>query len=177
MDALASSLGMSKKTLYVWFEGKEMIIRAVLDDLALEIRSDADRLLADGALSFTEKLRGFSLALMERLARVTPEVLGELEESAPALHRHIEQLRGKNIPYVFGRFIEAGQIAGAVRDDVSPPFAGEFFLHAMQGLMQPSSLQKGRLRPDLVLDRALRIFFCGLLTSSGHKDYEKSFNR
>jgi AcrR family transcriptional regulator len=175
MDDLASDLGMSKKTLYVWFKGKETIIRAVLDDLAFEIRTDADRLLADGSLSFTEKLRGFTLALMERLAPVTSEILGDLEESAPALHRYIEQLRSKNIPYIFGRFIEEGQIAGAVRDDVSPPFAGEFFLHAMQGLMQPSSLQKFRLRPDLVLDRALKLFFCGLLTPSGHKDYEKSF--
>jgi AcrR family transcriptional regulator len=175
MDDLATSLGMSKKTLYVLFRSKETIIRAVLDDFALEIRSDADQLLANSTLSFAEKLRGFALGLMERLAQVTPEVLADLQQSAPALYHHVEQLRSKNIPYVFGRFIEAGQIEGAVRDDVSPPFAGEFFLHAMQGLMQPGSLQRNRLRPDFVLDRALQIFFCGLLTPFGIKEHEKSF--
>lgn len=175
MDDLARSLGMSKKTLYVLFRSKETIVRAVLDDFALEIRSDADRLLAHPSLSFAEKLRGFALGLMERLAQATPEVLGDLEQSAPMLHRHVEQLRGKNIPYIFGRLIEEGQVAGMVRNDVSPPFAGEFLLHAMQGLMQPASLQRNRLRPDLVVDRALQIFFCGLLTPLGNKDYETSF--
>src|SRR5688572_22727197 len=131
MDDLASALGMSKKTLYVSFQSKETLIRAVLDDVAHEIRAEADRLLANKSLTFTEKLRGFALALMERLSRVTPDVLVNLQEYAPALHRHIEHLRGKNIPYIFGRFIEEGQIAGAVRDTVSPPFAGDFFLHAM----------------------------------------------
>jgi hypothetical protein len=62
-----------------------------------------------------------------------------------------------------------------VRDDISPAFAGEFYLHAMQGMMHPSSLQRLHVQPETVLDRALKIFFCGLLTSDGHKEYEKSF--
>lgn len=177
MDDLARALGISKKTLYVSFQGKETIIRSVLDDFALEIRAEADRSLANPTLSFTEKLRGFALGLMERLTRVTPEVLADLQQYAPALHRHAEHLRSRNIPYIFGRFIEEGQIAGAVRDDVSPPFAGDFFLHAMQGMMQPASLQRLRLRPEVVVERALQIFFCGLLTSVGYKEYEKSFTR
>ena len=175
MDDLATELGMSKKTLYVHFQSKEMIIRAVLDTFASEVRADAEQLLAHPSLAFAEKLRGFALSLMERLAQISPAVLRDLQRFAPALHRHIEQLRGKNSPYIFGRFIEAGQIAGVVRDDVSPVFAGEFYLHAMQGMMQPATLQRLNLPPQMVLDRALRLFFCGLLTPVGHKEYEKSF--
>jgi AcrR family transcriptional regulator len=175
MDDLATELGMSKKTLYVYFPGKETIIRAALDAFAVEVRADADKLLADPALGFAEKLRGFALGLMERLSQVTPAVLRDLQRFAPALHRHVEQLRGKNIVYVFGRFVEAGQVAGMVRDDVSPVFAGEFYLHAMQGIMQPATLLRLNVPPDVALDRALRIFFGGLLTTAGHKEYEKSF--
>ncbi|MEO7599012.1 MAG: TetR/AcrR family transcriptional regulator [Opitutus sp.] len=175
MDDLATELGMSKKTLYVHFQGKETIIRAVLDAFAVEVRADAERLLSDRALGFAEKLRGFALGLMQRLSQVTPAVLRDLQRFAPALNRHLEELRGKNIPYIFGRFVEAGQLAGVVRDDASSSFAAEFYLHAMQGMMQPSTLQRLKLPPDLVLERALRIFFCGLLTSAGHKEYEKSF--
>jgi hypothetical protein len=102
-------------------------------------------------------------------------VLRDLRRFAPALHRHVEQLRGKNILYVFGRFVEAGQLAGMVREDVSPVFAGEFYLHAMQGIMQPATLSRLNLPTDVAVDRALRIFFGGLLTTAGHKEYEKSF--
>lgn len=177
MDDLATELGMSKKTLYVHFPGKETLIRAVLDAFSVEVRADADRLLADPGLSFTEKLRGFALGMMERFSRVTPAVLRDVQRFAPGIHRHIEQLRSKNIPHVFGRFVEAGQVAGMVRDDVSPVFAGEFYLHAMQGIMNPMTLQRLDLPPDVALDRALRMFFGGLLTPAGHKEYEKSFPR
>ena len=37
MDDLAAELGMSKKTLYVHFAGKEALMRAVIDDLGREI--------------------------------------------------------------------------------------------------------------------------------------------
>lgn len=175
MDDLATELGMSKKTLYVYFAGKETLIRAVLDAFSVEVRADADRLLADPGLSFTEKLRGFALGMMERFSKVTPAVLRDVQRFAPEIHRHIEHLRSKNIPHVFGRFVEAGQVAGMVRDDVSPVFAAEFYLHAMQGIMNPLTLQRLNVPPDVALDRALRIFFGGLLTATGHKEYEKSF--
>ena len=174
MDELARALGLSKKTLYVSFHGKESIIRAVLDDFAAGVRGEADRLLADSSLAFAEKIRAFALELMKRLARVTPEVLQDVQQSAPALYRHIEQLRTKNIPYIFGRFIEEGQTAGLVRKDISPAFAGEFYLHAIQGMLQPATLQRLHMPPELVMDRAFEIFFGGLLNSAGHKAYEKS---
>src|SRR6187401_2211925 len=42
MDGLAAELGMSKKTLYVHFAGKDEIVGAIIDHLAMEIRADAD---------------------------------------------------------------------------------------------------------------------------------------
>src|SRR5689334_22809325 len=59
MDALAAEVGMSKKTLYVHFAGKDEIVAAIIDDLAAEIRDQADSLLESRELNFAEKLRGF----------------------------------------------------------------------------------------------------------------------
>lgn len=177
MDDLASALSMSKKTLYVYFDGKDGLLRAMLEEFAGEIRAVAETLLANRELSFAEKLRAFAGEVMERLGRVSPAILADVNRFAPALQRHIEQLRGKNLPYIFGRFIEEGQKSGAVRGDVSPVFAGEFYLHAMQGLLQPASLQRLRLRPEQAFDAGLGIFFGGLLTPAGQKDYEKLVHR
>lgn len=177
MDELAAALGMSKKTLYVHFEGKDGLIRAMFERFAAELRAAAETVLADRSLSFAEKLRGFAGEVMERLARVSPAILADLQRFAPGLHRHVEQLRGKNLPYIFGRLIEEGQRVGAVRDSVSPVFAGEFYLHAMQGLLQPVALQRMQVRPEEAFENGLRIFFGGLLTPAGQRDYEKMFHR
>jgi AcrR family transcriptional regulator len=177
MDGLAAELGMSKKTLYVHFTGKDEIVRAVINGLGREIRADAETLLHDRHLTFAEKLRGFVEGMVARMASLHPDTIRDLQRFAPELYRLVEEMRGKNIPYVFGRFVEEGQLSGDVRTDLNAAFAIEFYLHAMQGLLHPSSLERLRLHPREVIAGAIDLFFGGLLTSTGRKDYEKLFPR
>src|SRR5215207_2931705 len=72
MDALAAELGMSKKTLYVHFTGKDEIVAAIIDHLGSEIRADADALLGNRQLNFSEKLRGFVEGMVTRMATLNP---------------------------------------------------------------------------------------------------------
>ena len=177
MADLATELGMSKKTLYVHFRSKHAIIRAVIDEFSTGIRADAETVLRNPRLTFAEKLRGFAQGMIERLSRCNHTVMRDLQRFAPDLHRHIEQMRSRNIPYIFGRFIEEGQLSGAVRDDVNPVFAVEFLLHAIQGMMQPAVLQRLHLHPPDVFENSINLFFSGLLTPAGRKEYEKLFPR
>ncbi|MBL9214783.1 MAG: TetR/AcrR family transcriptional regulator [Opitutaceae bacterium] len=177
MDDLAAELGMSKKTLYVHFAGKDEIIGAVLDALAAEIRAEADALLHHRRLNFAEKLRGFAEGMIQRLALLSPRTVRDLQRYAPALFQRVNDLRERNIPYIFGRFIEEGQLAGMVRADLDAAFAVSFFLQAMHGLLQPSALDRLQLSPRDVLPRAIDLFFSGLLTPAGRKEHEKLFPR
>ena len=177
MDDLAAELGMSKKTLYVHFTGKDQIMRAVIDQLSREIRSDAEALLANRQLGFAEKLRGFAEGMVQRLAQLNPRTLRDLQRFAPELYQLTVEMRQKNIPYIFGRFIEEGQLAGKVRADLNPVFAVEFFLQAMQGLIHSPTLDRLNLAPRDIVPRAIDLFFGGLLTPAGRKEHEKLFAR
>jgi AcrR family transcriptional regulator len=177
MDDLAAELGMSKKTLYVHFSGKDAIMRAVIEQLGREIRADADALFSNRHLGFSEKLRGFAEGMVQRLALLNPRTVRDLQRFAPDLYQLTVEMRQKNIPYIFGRFIEEGQLAGKVRTDLSPVFAVEFFLQAMQGMIQPATLDRLGLAPRDLLPRAIDLFFGGLLTPAGRKEHEKLFGR
>lgn len=177
MDELAAELGMSKKTLYVHFESKEALMAAVIDDLGREIRGSADALLANRQLNFAEKLRGFAEGMVERLTKTNPRLLRDLQRFAPDLYQRVADMREKNIPYVFGRFIEEGQLAGMVRTDVRTDFAVAFFLSAMNGLVQPAMMERLGLGPRDIAPRAIELFFGGLLTPVGRKEHEKLFPR
>jgi AcrR family transcriptional regulator len=177
MDGLAAELGMSKKTLYIHFAGKDEIVGAVIDDLAAEIRADADAMLRNRELNLAEKLRGFVEGMVERMATLSPRTVRDLQRFAPKLYAKVEEVRGKTLPYVFGRFLEEGQVAGLVRTNLPPGFAIEFFLHAMQGMMQPATLDRMRLAPREVVATGVDMFFGGLLTNAGRKQYEKLFPR
>jgi AcrR family transcriptional regulator len=175
MDDLASELGMSKKTLYVYFAGKDALIGAILDFTVSDIRAHADAMFNHPTLSFAQKLHGFVTGLVQRLSSLNARSLRDLQRYAPHLHQRIEEQRAKNIPYVFGRFIALGIKEGQVREAVEPGFAIEFFLHAMQGLMQPATIERLRLAPHEVIPQGIDLFFNGLLTPIGRKNYEKVF--
>lgn len=177
MDELADELGMSKKTLYVHFAGKEALMRAVVEDLSREIRASADELFANRRLNFAEKLRGFAEGMVERMALMNPRLLRDLQRFAPEIYRQVAEMREKNIPYVFGRFIEEGQLAGMVRTDLDPGFAVAFFLSAMNGLFPPATMDRLGLAPRDIVPRAIDLFFGGLLTPAGRKEHEKLFPR
>ncbi|MCF7687480.1 MAG: TetR/AcrR family transcriptional regulator [Cephaloticoccus sp.] len=173
MDELARELGMSKKTLYVHFPRKDAIVEQILRDFIAQIRASADELFQDKTLGFTIKLQRFSAAMVNRL-RVNAHILRDLQRSAPHLFSLVEELRNKNIPYIFGQILREGQAAGMVRADLDPAFAVEFWRPAIQSLMHPDTLERLQLNPDQTFTQAIDLFFGGLLTPAGRKDYEKS---
>ena len=175
MDDLAAELGMSKKTLYVHFAGKDEIIGAIIQDIGEETRSDAEAILRHRELNFTGKLHAFVESVMQRLATLDPRTVRDLQRHAPALFARIDEMRRKVIPYIFGRLVEEGRAEGLVRRDVPPAFAIEFFLHAMQGILQGPALAHLRVMPREAIAQGIDLFFSGLLTPAGRKQYEKLF--
>lgn len=173
MDRLATELGMSKKTLYVHFAGKDVMVDEIVLGFAEDVKAMATELFSDESLSYAAKLIRFAEAMTQRFSRVPPTLFRELQRYAPAIYQHIEEVRFRNIPIIFGRIIAEGQRAGMVRAGVDPSFATEFWRFAIQGLMHPDTGERLGLRPDQVFGQALNLFCGGLLTSAGMTDYEK----
>ena len=173
MDELAHELGISKKTLYLHFPGKDAIVGVIIDDLGRSVRAAFDAVLGNPELTFTQKLQGVIDAAGNTMGRVNPVTLRDLQRFAPPLYQKIEDLRQKNIPLVFGRLIRAGIAEGKVRPDIDPDFATEYWLQAIRGLVQPATLERIGLTLRPTLAKALNLFFSGLLTPAGRKDYEK----
>jgi AcrR family transcriptional regulator len=173
MDGLAAELGMSKKTLYVHFAGKDVMVDEIVLGFAEEVKAMAIEVFSNETLGYSAKLGKFAESMTGRFSRVTPTLFRELQRYAPTIYQHIEEVRFTNIPIIFGRIIEEGQRVGMVREGVDPVFATEFWRFAIQGLMHPDSSERLGLRPDQVFNQALNLFCGGLLTSAGMNDYEK----
>lgn len=173
MDDLAHELGMSKKTLYLHFRSKDALIDAIIEEIGQAIRDRMDAILSNPKLDFTQKLCGLIEVVGSNLALASPGMLHDLQRFAPQLYQKIDDLRQRNVPYVFGRLIRAGLAEGKVRPDVDPAFAVEFWLQAIRGLVHPAILDRMQLTPRQTLEHAIRLFFGGLLSPAGRKDYDK----
>jgi AcrR family transcriptional regulator len=173
MDDLAHELGMSKRTLYLHFPGKDAIISTVIDRIGRTIRGEMDEILNNPRLRFAQKLRAVIKVVVPRLSLLSPAMLRELQRYAPIIFQKIDELRQRNIPYVFGRLFRAGIAEGAVRADIDPDFAALFWLQAIRGLVHPDTITATKLTPAQTLEKALELFTHGLLTPAGRKDHEK----
>lgn len=174
MDALAHELGVSKKTLYVHFPGKDAILERVFDAIGHRVRTDMEAVLGRKELPFTSRIAGVVEVGSRTLGAIQPALLRELQRFAPGVYQKIEDMRARTIPVVFGQLLRDGISEGKVRADLDPTFATEFWLHAIRGLVQPSTLERTQLTLPQTLQRALDLFFAGVLTPAGRKDYEKS---
>ena len=177
MDDLAHELGMSKKTLYQHYSGKDAIIDLIIDGIGRTARTEMDAILNNPRLTFAQKLRAVVDVVAPRLALLSPAMMRELQRYAPKIFQKIDELRQNNIPYVFGRLFRAGIEEGAVRRDLDPDFAALFWLQAVRGLVHPDTLAVTQLTTQQTLHKALELFTGGLLTPAGRKDYEKLFPR
>jgi AcrR family transcriptional regulator len=172
MDELAHELGMSKKTLYRHFPAKDAIIERIVDDLGAALHRQLAAVVDHPTLGFTDKVAGVVATASATLGKVSPTMLRELQRFAPKVHAKIDAIRQEVIPLVFGRLIRDGMAEGKVRRDIDPAFATEFWLQAIRGLVQPATLERTQLTLPQTLERALPLFFAGLLTPAGRKDYE-----
>ncbi len=175
MDDLAHELGMSKKTLYLHFPGKDAIITTIIAEIGLTIRHELETVLNQPKLSFAQKLRTIVDIVVPQLSLLTPAILRELQRYAPKIYGMLDELRQKNIPAIFGRLFRSGVSEGALRPEIDPDFAAQFWLQAIRGLVHPDTLAVTHLSPRQTLEKALELFTGGLLTPAGRKDYEKLF--
>ncbi len=173
MDGLAHELGISKKTLYVYFAGKDALIERIIDIIGRTLRSRLEAVVNNPQLTFSQKVHGIVAAAGATLTRASPAMMRDLQRFAPQIYRKIEDLRLKIIPVVFGRLIRNGIAEGMVRPDVDPAFATEFWLHAIRGLVQPAALDRTHFTLGQTLEKALHLFLNGLLTPTGRKDHDK----
>ena len=166
MDGLAYALGMSKKTLYVHFPSKEAIVAAILAATGATIRRQVGEVL-DGEGGFIDKLERVLGIVAAHFGALRPDVLQDLQRFAPHLYAEIDRLKEHNIPLVFGRVLALGVEQGMVRADIDVTFLVEYWLQVIKGVHEPAVLARTGLTPRAAFEKALDLFFCGLLTPAG----------
>jgi AcrR family transcriptional regulator len=165
MDDLARELGMSKKTLYAHFAGKEDLFRAVADGFFDQARAELTAIMADDQVGFPERVRRFLTVAAGRARRLQVPALHDIKRTAPHLLTYLLERRRQTLAAHFGVLIQAGVAAGMIRADLHPGLVQRMALTIIEHVAVPETLLDLSLTPAEAFHTISSVLFEGMLTA------------
>ncbi len=171
MDEIAASLGMSKKTLYKFFPGKEALVKEMITSMKCSIDDHIEFVWSNKEMDFMDKLKSVMNFIGKQTTKLHGPLLEDLHKNIPEVWQEIHDFRKANAVKRFSTFINEGVEKGVFRKDIDRQLIVLFYLHAIQGLINPETLSQLPYSANQVFDAIIRIIFEGTLTEEGRKEY------
>ena len=169
MEELAGIIGVSKKTLYVYFPTKLAILEAVMDTQFEMVFNTLEAVRAENEANTIVCFEAVIARWQEFLATVQPVFWRDVHLDAHHFLQSTEQRRLKIVHGIFERIIRDGIAKGDFVYDANPEVGSEILLGAIEGLVRSERLaQMGFTTKELILMFIRRIFE-GSLTDQGRE--------
>lgn len=165
MDDIASSLGITKGSLYYYISSKRDLLAKALLGLTVELRNGLNQIV-ESETSFTEKLRSAFRHHVGFFFEDYPRACVFLEERLTALtsrqRRRVVQERDQ-YESVWRRLIEKGIEHGEFRSDLDVPMVVRGILGMCNWMIKWFRLD-GKWSPTQVADLYAEMVLCGIQT-------------
>ncbi len=171
MDEIAAGMGMSKKTLYKFFPGKEALVKEIITSMKCGIDEHIDLIWANEQMDFMDKLKSVMNFIGKQTSKLHGPLLEDLHKNIPEVWEEIHDFRKANAVKRFSVFINEGVEKGVFRKDIDKQLIILFYLHAIQGMINPETLSQLPYSANQVFDSIIRIIFEGILTEEGRNEY------
>jgi AcrR family transcriptional regulator len=171
MDEIAANIGMSKKTLYKFFPGKEALVKEMISTMKCAVDDHIDLVWNNESMNFMDKLKSVMNFIGKQTTRLHGPLLEDLHKNVPEVWNEIHDFRKANAVKRFTAFINDGVENGVFRKDIDRQLIVLFYLHAIQGMINPETLSQLPYSANQVFDAIIRIIFEGILTEEGRHEY------
>jgi AcrR family transcriptional regulator len=167
MNDLAEELGMSKKTLYVFFPSKAALLEAVLLEKFHDIDAELDRITIDCS-DVPAALHRFLACVQRHTEEVQPPFVRDIRRE-PELFAIVEARRRDVIWRYFSKLLGEGRRSGIIRKEIPTTHIVEMLLAAVQALLNPSKMAELDLTPKTGFTTIIKVILEGVLTETGRR--------
>jgi len=172
MDEFASSLRMSKKTIYKYFTSKEELVKSTAYSFMQQIKKEIEAVVKSNLHSVEKIVSIINILKDIGISRMSERWLNDIRLYMPALWKEIDSFRqkllNKNISIIFSQGIKEGYII-----DVPHQIIINVFMSAIQSVINPDFIMNNNFSISEAINSTLKILFNGILTEKGKKVYNK----
>jgi len=171
MDEIANKLGMSKKTLYKFYPGKEHILRELFHNVKCEIDDCIKELWADESMDFVVKVKKLMNFIGTHSSKLRGPLMEDIQKYHPEMWEEIQEFRKQNSLKKFTVLISEGIEKGVFRKDIDQSLIVLTYIYAIQGIVTPEVLSQIPFSSSQVFESLGKIIFEGILTEEGRIKY------
>lgn len=167
MDKIASSLTMSKRTIYEYFENKEALVSACLLHFK-EINEKETNRLRDGCnCSFSALLVSFRYTIL-MLRRINTNFIEDAKLMFP---KRFEQARMSKeaLCESFQTYIEKSQREGHIKSEYSAKVLAQLYYSMLFSLQEKGAYDLREQSISEILYTVCKVFFRGVATEEGYE--------
>jgi AcrR family transcriptional regulator len=144
LSSVASTLHISKKTIYRYFESKAAIYDCVLEQTCAEIHAAQNKIVNDSSLTTKEKL--FRILTIKSSTESVFDVskMYEFSKYEPVFYQHLLAAYRTNWA-PFSALIELGKKDGTLKKDTSAPFLATLITKGYEMCYEGDFLARNKL--------------------------------
>lgn len=171
MDDIAYKSGLSKKTVYLYFDNKKELVTDTLSWHHQCMRNDCITQLSQCKDSL-EVLVRTSLHLESIFKKINPIALNELHRFFNEGYQHFRANIEQFITFIKNN-LETGIKEGIYRENINPEVLSRFHVESLWMIMMPNQIIKNSDDIGDYSNEILCHFIYGILNAKGLKLYEK----
>lgn len=172
MDDIAAPLGMSKKTLYQYYEDKEALVGEVFLTVMEQNRTHCLRDVDIAENAIHEIFLAFD-RVQEMFATMNPSILFELQKYHPRVFAQFKKFKNEFLYNIIKANLDQGIVEGLYRDDIDTDVLTRFRLHTIMLAFNAEVYFADPTKMVHIEQQLLEHFLYGMATAKGVKQIQK----
>jgi len=168
MDDIATHLGISKKTLYKWFENKDQIVVAVIAGHLNGVQGECEVIVGHARNAVDEMVLMMDWA-KRQFSNVNPNAIHDLRKYYPAAWSLFHAHKNKYILSQIQANLHRGVQEGLYRADLDVEVLSRLRLAQIDILFDPDVFPHDQFNQPRVQLACNEHFLLGMVTLKGHK--------
>jgi len=168
MDDIAASLGMSKKTIYLYFKDKDELVEAVVDNVidTNQCICNDDREKAENAVHEIFLVMDM---MVEMFKTMNPSILFDMQKYHPAAFRKFQQHRNEYLYNVCWQNLDRGIKEELYRPEINMEIMARYRVETMLTAFNPEFQRSVKQSLVEIEEEIIIHYLFGLVSLKGYK--------
>ena len=162
MDELAAELQMSKKTLYQFFDSKQLLLESVILDFFQDFHTKINKITKNKDNKGMSTLKQIMSLVQAQVSQLNMWAFEDIQKNNPKAWQMINRLEEKLINKELRKLLQEGRREGTIYHDIDLDLLVLMILNNIKSIVTPEVVSQLSYSTEEVIDMLAKIILYGI---------------